>query len=80
MVLMDLSKAFDCLPYDFLIAKVEAYGFGMKYLRFIHGYLSGRKQRMKIGSTFTDRLDLVSVVCPKALFWVLYYSAFTAMT
>ena len=43
MVLMDLSKAFDCLPYDLLIAKLEAYSFGIKCLRFIHSYLFGRR-------------------------------------
>ena len=62
MVLMDLSKAFDCLPYDLLVSKLEAYGFSMKCLRFVHSYLSGRKQRVKIGSTFTDWLDIVSGV------------------
>ena len=62
MVLMDLSKAFDYLPYDLLIAKLEAYGFGMKCLRFINSYLSGRKQRVKIGSTLTDWLDIASGV------------------
>ena len=60
MVPMDLSKA--CLPFDFLIAKLEAYGFGMNCLRFIYSYLSGRKQRVKIGFAFTDWLDIVSSV------------------
>ena len=59
MVLMHFSKAFDCLPYYLLRAKLEANGFGMKCLRFVHSYLSGRKQRVKIGSTFTDWLDIV---------------------
>ena len=78
MVLMELSKAFDCLPYDLLIAKLEAYGFGMKCLRFIHSYLSGRKQRMKIGSTSTDWLDIVSGVLQGSVLDPCY-STFTSM-
>ena len=54
MVLMDLSKAYDCLPHDLLIAKLEAYGFGIDSLKLIHSYLTERKQRVKVGSSFSS--------------------------
>ena len=54
MVLMDLSKAFDCLPHDLLIAKLEAYGFGIGSLRLIFDYLTSRKQRVRINSTYSS--------------------------
>ena len=54
MILMHLSKAFDCMPNDLLIAKLKAYGFG---LRLIANYLSDRKQRVKVGSTYSDWLQ-----------------------
>ena len=49
-LLTDLSKAFDCLHHDLLIAKLEAYGFGHSSLILIHNYLSGRKQRTKVNN------------------------------
>ena len=44
-LLTDLSKAFDCLLLDLIIAKLNAYGFSYSFLRSIHSYLSDRKQR-----------------------------------
>ena len=51
--LMDLSKAFDCLPHDLLVAKFEACGLDTKTLKLMLSYLSGRKQCVKIGNSFS---------------------------
>ena len=37
-ILTDLTKAFDCIRYDLLIAKLNAYGFDQEVLKFIHRY------------------------------------------
>ena len=47
-ILMDLSKAFDCISHELLIAKLSAYGFDKKTLKFFLSYLKGRKQAVNI--------------------------------
>ena len=53
-LLTDLSKAFDCIPHDLIIAKLEAYGFQTDALNLVYDYLSNRKQRVKINETFSS--------------------------
>ena len=43
-VLTDLSKVFDCIPHDLLIAKLEVYSLGEKALSYIYSYLTNRNQ------------------------------------
>ena len=57
-ILTDLSKAFDCLNHNLLIAKMAAYGFEESALQFIHNYLKDRKQRTWVNSSFSLRLEL----------------------
>ena len=38
-LLVDLSKDFDCIPHDLIIAKLEAYGFHIDALKLIQDYL-----------------------------------------
>ena len=52
-ILMDLSKAYDCLPHDLLIAKLGAYGLGRSSLQLLMDYLSSLKQRTKVGSSYS---------------------------
>ena len=53
-VLMDLSKAFDTLNHDLLIAKLQAYGFDYNALKLIKSYLSNRWQTTKINTSFSS--------------------------
>ena len=59
--LTDLSKAFDCLSHDLLIAKLNAYGFSMSALRFVHSYLKNHMQRTKINSEYSSWKKLFGV-------------------
>ena len=60
--LMDLSKAFDCIPHDLLIAKMHAYGFSKECLIFFYSYLKRRKQSVKINNTHSIFQVLLSGV------------------
>ena len=51
---IDLSKAFDCLNHELLIAKLNAYGMGKDALKLINSYLSHRRQRVKINGSFSS--------------------------
>ena len=57
-ILMDLSKAFDCLPHDLLIYKLQSYGLTENALKLIKDYLSSRKQCVRVGSNLSDFRDI----------------------
>ena len=42
VLLKDLSKAFDYLDHELLIAKLNAYGFSLTALKQVHNYLLNR--------------------------------------
>ena len=48
-----LSKAFDCICHDLLVAKLHAYGLSLPALKMIQDYLLNRKERTKIGSSYS---------------------------
>ena len=61
-ILTDLSKAFDCINHELLIAKLDAYGFDKNSLKFIHSYLTGRKQRTNVNNFLSTWKTITSGV------------------
>ena len=52
-ILMDLSKAFDCIPHDLLIAKLHGYGLSFNKVTFRSSYLKDQKQNVRINDIFS---------------------------
>ena len=59
---MDLSKAFDTINHELLIAKLHAYGFSKSSLTLILSYLKDRWQRIKINTNFSSWTELIQGV------------------
>ena len=75
-LLTDLSKAFDCLPHDLIVAKLHTYGFSIDSLKLINSYLTERKQRVKINDQFSSWLDIVVGVPPESILGLLLFRSF----
>ena len=61
-VMTDLSKAFDCISHELLIAELNAYSFDETSLKVIISYLENRTQTTKVASSFSKLLHIIYVV------------------
>ncbi len=59
LILIDLSKAFDCLLHDLMAAKLIAYGMSHSMVKILISYLRYRKQCVKIGSDTNDWMTIL---------------------
>ena len=75
-LLTDLSKAFDCLPHDLLVAKLYAYGLDLKSVTLVHSYLTGRKQRVKIDHIYSSWEEILFGVPQGSILGPLVFNIF----
>ena len=74
-ILIDLSNALDCISHDLLIAKLNICGFDQNSLNVIHNYLFRRFQKPKVGSSFSDLLDILYGVTQGSILGPLLFSS-----
>ena len=75
-VLTDLSKAFDCIHHDLLVAKLDAYSFNRDTVAYIYSYLKNRKQCVRINGTRSYLADIVSGVPQGSILGPILYNLF----
>ena len=57
-MVVDLSKAFDSVCYNLLLAKLKAYGVRQEALELIQSYLSDRFQRVRCNGSYSNWLPV----------------------
>ena len=75
-ILMDLSKAFDCIRHDLLLAKLNAYGFSREALRLVNSFLENRHQRVKINGSFSAYRQLPLGVPQGSVLGLLFFNIY----
>ena len=62
VILLDFSKAFDKVPHQRLLHKLQYHGVGNKTLKWIQSFLTNRKQQVALEGTLSSSAAVLSGV------------------
>ena len=72
----NLSKAFDCLSHELLLAMLYAYRFVIVALRLIHSCLTNRKQKTKVNLPYSPLEEILFDLAQGSIFGPLLFNIF----
>ena len=61
-IYLDFRKAFDSVPHERLLLKLEAYGISGQIILWIRNFLTNREQTVRVGSDFSEPSKVLSVI------------------
>ena len=76
VIFMDLSKAFDTINHNLLLAKLKAYGFSHNALAFMLSYLKNRSHRVNINNNFSTWEEIIVGVRQGSILGSLLFNIF----
>ena len=60
VVYTDFAKAFDSVPHQRLLFKLQEIGIAGKLLEWIRSFLSGRRQRVRVDGVMSEWIEIIS--------------------
>ena len=75
-VFMDLSKVFDCIPYDLSTAKLKTYSFDDYLVHYLYSYLDNRKQCVGINNEESTSQNIISGVPQDSVVGITLFNLF----
>ena len=73
---MDLSKAFDWIPHDLLIAKLHAHGLSFDTLTFLNSYLNDQEKNVRTNNIFSAFQTILSGVLKDSILGRICFDVF----
>ena len=73
---LDFKKAFDSVPHQRLLIKLQSYGISGNLLKWIENFLSNRTQRVRVGDSFSSTSDVLSDIPQGSILGPILFTVF----